>query len=99
MAPPLTVRNLTPVSITIQRVERFEDPSTLQSKPSGYFLGSQNSTSAAPTSPELSGHAQSFNHQDLDILLQPFESYTLRFQQYVYCFKSNPSYHGSDIPW
>ncbi|RYN38549.1 hypothetical protein AA0119_g507 [Alternaria tenuissima] len=79
MTPPLTVRNLTPVSITIQRVERFENPSTLQSKPSGYFLGSQNSTSAAPTSPELSGHARSFNHQDLDILLQPFESYTLRF--------------------
>ncbi|KAI4638190.1 hypothetical protein J4E93_010346 [Alternaria ventricosa] len=79
MASSLTVRNLTPVTLSIQRVERFEDPNTLQSKASGYFLGAQSTPTAAPTSPELSSHAQSFNDQDLETVLQPFESYTLTF--------------------
>ena len=79
MAPPLTVRNLTPNALSIQRVERFEDPNTLQSKSSGYFFSAQSGASAAPTSPELGGHAQSFKDQGVDIVLQPFESYTLKF--------------------
>ncbi|KAJ5058977.1 PLC-like phosphodiesterase [Bipolaris maydis] len=79
MPSPLTVRNLTPTAISLLRVERFEDPNTLQSKPHGYFLSSKSTTPATPTSPELSGHAQSFNHQDLKVTLQPFESYTLKF--------------------
>ncbi|RAR06595.1 nad-dependent histone deacetylase sir2 [Stemphylium lycopersici] len=57
--------------------ERFEDPNTLQSRASGYFFGSKDPLTAAPTLPELNGHAQSFNQQDLDVTLQPFESYTL----------------------
>jgi 1-phosphatidylinositol phosphodiesterase len=77
MASPLTVRNLTSTAISILRVEQFEDPNTLQSKASGHFFGTKNTTSAAPTSPELSGHAQSFNHQDLEVTLQPFEALTL----------------------
>jgi 1-phosphatidylinositol phosphodiesterase len=77
MASPLTVRNLTSTALSILRVEQFEDPNTLQSKAGGHFFGSMNTTSAAPTSPELGGHAQSFNHQDLEVTLQPFESYTL----------------------
>ncbi|EMD61539.1 hypothetical protein COCSADRAFT_28875 [Bipolaris sorokiniana ND90Pr] len=79
MSSPLTVRNLTPTAISLLRVERFEDPNTLQSKSHGYFLSPKSTTPATPTSPELSGHAQSFNHQDLQVTLQPFESYTLRF--------------------
>ncbi|EFQ88241.1 hypothetical protein PTT_15969 [Pyrenophora teres f. teres 0-1] len=77
-SPPLTVRNLTPTALSIARIERFEDPNTLQSKAKGYVFSSKNTTTLAPTSPELSGHAQSFNHQDVNITLQPFESYTLR---------------------
>ncbi|KAF1941853.1 1-phosphatidylinositol phosphodiesterase precursor [Clathrospora elynae] len=77
MASSLTVRNLSSTPVSIKRIERFEDPNTLQSKAGGYFFSSRNATSAAPTSPELSGHAQSFNHQDLDIALAPFESYTI----------------------
>ncbi|XP_014559400.1 hypothetical protein COCVIDRAFT_92112 [Bipolaris victoriae FI3] len=79
MSSPLTVRNLTPIAISLLRVERFEDPNTLQSKAHGYFLSPKSTTPATPTSPELSGHAQSFNHQDLEVTLQPFESYTLKF--------------------
>ena len=78
-ASPLTVRNLTPTVISIAHIERFEDPNTLQSKARGYIFSSKNTTTLAPTSPELSGHAQSFNHQDVKVILQPFESYTLRF--------------------
>ncbi|KAI1549534.1 1-phosphatidylinositol phosphodiesterase precursor [Pyrenophora tritici-repentis] len=78
-SPPLTVRNLTQTVISIARIERFEDPNTLQSKARGYVFSSKNTTTLAPTSPELSGHAQSFIHQDMNITLQPFESYTLRF--------------------
>ncbi|KAH7385666.1 PLC-like phosphodiesterase [Pyrenochaeta sp. MPI-SDFR-AT-0127] len=77
MAVPLTVRNLTSTQVRIIRVERFEDPNSLQSKASGYFFSSKNNTSALPTSPQLGEHAQSFNHQDIDVTLVPFESYTL----------------------
>jgi 1-phosphatidylinositol phosphodiesterase len=79
MSSPITVRNLTPTTISLLRVERFEDPNTLQSKAHGYFLSPKSTTPAIPTSPELSEHAQSFNHQDLEVILQPFESYTLSF--------------------
>lgn len=61
----------------MKRVERFEDPHTLQSKANGYFFGSRNNASALPTSPQLGEHSQSFIHQDLDVTLIPFESYTL----------------------
>ncbi|KAF1833575.1 1-phosphatidylinositol phosphodiesterase precursor [Decorospora gaudefroyi] len=79
MALPLKVRNLSATPILIVRIEQFEDPNTAQTKANGYLFSSKNTTSAAPTSPELSGCAQSFNHQDLDITLQPLESYTLTF--------------------
>jgi 1-phosphatidylinositol phosphodiesterase len=77
MASPITVRNLTSTSISIKRVEQYEDPNALQSKSGGYLLGSRNTTSAAPSAPRLGEHAGSFKHQDLDISLEPFESYTL----------------------
>lgn len=80
MAPPLTVRNLTSTPISIKRIERFQDPNTLQSKSTGYFFSSTNITSAAPTSPELGQHSRNFTHQDVDVVLEPFESYTLSEQ-------------------
>lgn len=73
----LTVRNLTPDAILISRVERFEDPNTLQSRAGGYFFAAKNHTLVSPSAPELGGHAQSFQHEDLNITLAPFESYTL----------------------
>ncbi|CAO2650520.1 Nn.00g018120.m01.CDS01 [Neocucurbitaria sp. VM-36] len=77
MATLLPVRNLTSTAITIKRMERFQDPNTLQSNATGYFFGSKNTSSVAPTSPQLGEHSQSFNHRDLDVVLAPFESYTL----------------------
>ncbi|KAF1930671.1 1-phosphatidylinositol phosphodiesterase precursor [Didymella exigua CBS 183.55] len=73
----LTVRNLTPEKITIKCIERFEDPNTSKSKGGGYFFGNRTSHSTWPSAPELGEHAQSFNRMDLDVNLQPFESYTL----------------------
>ena len=77
MAAALTIRNLTSSPITLIRTERFQDPNTLQSKSNGYVFGSSNITSTTPTSPELGEHAQSFNKQDLNVRLEPFEAYTL----------------------
>ncbi|KAI8936362.1 hypothetical protein NX059_006774 [Plenodomus lindquistii] len=81
MAPPLTVRNLTSTSFSIKRIERFQDPNTLQSKRSGYFFNSNTTSSAFPTSPALGEQSQKFTHQDLDLTLRPFESYTLASQE------------------
>ncbi|CBX92720.1 hypothetical protein LEMA_P054260.1 [Plenodomus lingam JN3] len=83
MALVLTVRNLTSTSLSIKRIERFQDLNTLQSKNSGYFSSFANTgtSSAFPTSPELSEHAQRFTHQDLELTLRPFESCTLASQE------------------
>ncbi|KAF2240468.1 1-phosphatidylinositol phosphodiesterase precursor [Trematosphaeria pertusa] len=78
MASPLTVRNLTPAPIVLKRVERFEDPNTRQSKASAFPFTSNDTKSLAPSAPRLSKHAQTFKHQDLEITLSPFESYTLQ---------------------
>ena len=75
----LTVRNLTSKTLSITRIERFEDPNTSKSKAVGYFFASRNTTSTSPSAPELGEHAQTFNHQDLSVRLGPFESYDLRF--------------------
>ncbi len=77
-APRLTVRNLTSTPISIKRIEQFEDPTTIQSKAKPYFFKSKSTTSVLLTSTQLGSHVQSFNHQDLDIMLAPFESYTVK---------------------
>jgi 1-phosphatidylinositol phosphodiesterase len=69
----ITVRNLTSSSVSIRRIEEFEDPSTLQSKSSGSFLSAKNTTSSAPSATELGEHAGRFRQQDLEIVLEPFE--------------------------
>ncbi|KAH6615246.1 PLC-like phosphodiesterase [Boeremia exigua] len=74
----ITIRNLTLHKISINRVERFEDPNTSKSKAGGYFFGASNATSVSPSAPELGEHAQTFNHRDLDVELGPWEAYTLR---------------------
>jgi len=77
MAPPLIVRNLTPTLIVLRSVETFEDPFTKQSKPTAFPANSNGATTVAPTAGKLGAHAQTFHHQDLDVSLAPFESYTL----------------------
>lgn len=77
----LSVRNLTSETISIRCVERFEDPNALKSKAGGYFFSTRNGTFVSPSAPELSEHAQSFHHRDLDVALKPFESYMLRARE------------------
>ena len=81
MTPPLTVRNLTATPILLKGIERFEDPNSLQSKPSAFSFASNTTTSLAPTSPRLGEHARSFNHEDLDVTLAPLESWTLHINE------------------
>lgn len=73
----LTVRNLTSDAFLISRIERFEDPNTSKSKAGSYFFGGKDAAAISPSAPELGEHAQSFNHREVDIKLEPFESYTL----------------------
>jgi 1-phosphatidylinositol phosphodiesterase len=77
MSCSIAVRNLTSVPFSIKRVEQFEEPNTLQTSSSGYFLGARNTTSAAHSTLKLGEHAESFPHQEMDVTLAPFESYTL----------------------
>lgn len=72
----LNIRNLSPTIITLKGIERFEDPNSKQSR-AIFPFGFRNDTSPAPSAPKLSEHAQSFNHEELNISLSPFESYTL----------------------
>ena len=73
----LAVRNLSSETLSINCIERFEDPNASKSKAGGYFFASRNAASASPSAPELGEHAQTFNHKDLDARLDPFESYVL----------------------
>lgn len=73
----LTIRNLTCERISIKSVERFQDPNASKSRAGGFFFSNKASSSTSPSSPELGEHVQSFNHKDVDIALETFESYTL----------------------
>ena len=73
----LTIRNLTSEPISFNCIERFEDPNTSQSDASSYFFRTKNSTKVSPSAPELGEHARSFDHRDLDVTVEPFESYTV----------------------
>ncbi|CAI6250559.1 unnamed protein product [Periconia digitata] len=64
----LTLRNLTQNPFTIKTLETFEDPNNAQSK-SNVF---------PPDSRNVAQHALSFHHENLDILVKPFESFMLR---------------------
>lgn len=76
MATSLTIRNLTGTPVAIKNIERFADPDTQQSKKSAFFFASRNTTSLAPSAPELGERAQTFEHQDINVKLLPYESYT-----------------------
>ncbi|KAF2639881.1 1-phosphatidylinositol phosphodiesterase precursor [Massarina eburnea CBS 473.64] len=78
MAPPLTIRNLTSLTILLKRLETFEDPNTKQSKATGFPSNSKDTTSLAPTALKLGEHAQTFSHEELHIELAPFESFSLK---------------------
>lgn len=77
MAQQLTIRNLTPGLISFKSLETFEDPNSRQSKSTAFPGG----TTSAPSAPTLGEHAQTFNHEDLDVPLEPFESYTVRVRK------------------
>ncbi|KAH7085954.1 PLC-like phosphodiesterase [Paraphoma chrysanthemicola] len=77
MSTPITIRNLTPTSISIKRIEHFEDPDALQSKAGGYLFSSRRTTPAIPSQSKLGQHAESFTHQDIDIGLAPFQAFTI----------------------
>ena len=77
MVPLCSVRNLSSTPISVKRIETFLDLSSLQSKSSGYLFISNNTTAAVPTSPSLGQHSRNYTHQDVDITLNPFESYPL----------------------
>ncbi|KAF1965537.1 PLC-like phosphodiesterase [Bimuria novae-zelandiae CBS 107.79] len=78
MASPLTVRNLTPSAIIIKSLECFEDPNMRQSRATAFPSAVKHAQSIAPSAPELGLHAKSFKQQNVDVRLEPWESYTLR---------------------
>jgi 1-phosphatidylinositol phosphodiesterase len=77
MSSLITVRNLTATSISLSHVEEFEDSSTLQTRIGGSFWRTKNTASSAPSANEIGEHAGGFRHQELGIVLEPFESFTL----------------------
>ncbi|KAH8731136.1 PLC-like phosphodiesterase [Phaeosphaeriaceae sp. PMI808] len=77
MPAPITVRNLTPGIISITRIEQFGDPNTLQTKARGYFFSQRKASPTTSSAPELGEHAESFTYKDVNIALEPFESFTL----------------------
>lgn len=77
MASPLTFRNLTPTSIVLKSLERFEDPDMGKSRATAFPSASNSCQSIPPSAPELGLHVRTFERQDVDIELQAWESYTL----------------------
>ncbi|KAI9814474.1 MAG: hypothetical protein M1827_003330 [Pycnora praestabilis] len=76
-SPPLTIRNLTSISLELKLVERYEAPSV--DPPSGIGHITRNfttlmSNATAPTSPQLTDHSQSFSNQDVSLRLEPFQT-------------------------
>ncbi|PVH96404.1 1-phosphatidylinositol phosphodiesterase precursor [Periconia macrospinosa] len=78
MAIALTIRNLTPVLFTIKGLETFEDPNAVKYNSASFIFKTKTTAISAPTAPELGDHAESFNHESLNVELKPFESFTLR---------------------
>ncbi|KAF2657561.1 PLC-like phosphodiesterase [Lophiostoma macrostomum CBS 122681] len=76
MASSLAIRNLTATPLAIKSIERFADPDTQQSKKSAFFFASKTTTTLAPSAPELGERAQTFQHQHIDVILLPYDSYT-----------------------
>lgn len=74
----IALRNLTPRPFTINKLETFENPNTVQTKLTAFPSNSKTTPVLVPTAPKLGEHAQSFSTEDVDIKLHPFESFTLR---------------------
>ncbi|KAH7414437.1 PLC-like phosphodiesterase [Phaeosphaeria sp. MPI-PUGE-AT-0046c] len=77
MSLSIAVRNLTSASISIKRIEQFEDRQIQQSRPSGLFYSTRNTTSPVALAARLRDHDISLQCLDLDIVLAPFESCNL----------------------
>jgi 1-phosphatidylinositol phosphodiesterase len=85
MAPPLTVRNLTSVPIDLKVIERYNAPSEggerlrAVSRFAGNITSFTNNITetigvklpTGPASKELAENAQSFNHEEVDIRIDP----------------------------
>ncbi|KAF2088776.1 phosphatidylinositol phospholipase C [Saccharata proteae CBS 121410] len=72
MVQPLTIRNLTSTPLELKRIERYPSPSS-----NDYSWFSRNATSTNSTEPsasELAERAQSFAHNDISLLIKPFQT-------------------------
>ncbi|KAH8808310.1 phosphatidylinositol phospholipase-like protein C [Xylogone sp. PMI_703] len=90
----LTIRNLTTTPLELKLVERFERVQPDNKNPLaeindipviGNFTKSLNSfitkNVTSPTSPQLAQKSESFSHQDVSILISPFESKSTDIQR------------------
>ncbi|KAI9792597.1 MAG: hypothetical protein M1833_001050 [Piccolia ochrophora] len=83
-SPPLTIRNLTSVSLELKRLERFEPPQSPTSSGSGSGLANITNVTrsftsllgnaTSPTSAKLAENAQSFSHEDVSHRIDPFKT-------------------------
>jgi 1-phosphatidylinositol phosphodiesterase len=78
--PPLSIRNFTVNPIELKLLERFEAPSHHAGGLSitRTLTGIMNITS--PTSPQLALKSETFSHEDLSILIEPFSTITTAIQ-------------------
>src|ERR1700712_480866 len=86
MAPPLTIRNLTSVPIDLKVIERYNapreggEPLRAVSRFAGNITSFTNNITetigvklpTGPASKELAENAQSFNHEEVQIRIDPF---------------------------
>jgi len=86
-APPLTIRNLTSLPLSLKLVERYPSPDAEKHpvvKHFGNFTANLtnfvNSTTPinlslpGPSAKQLAEHAQSFERQDVDVKVEPWKS-------------------------
>jgi len=80
--PPLTIRNLTIISIELKILERFESVRSVETQNGGLanitnltksFTGLMGNTTG-PSSPQLALKSESFSHQDVSVPIGPFET-------------------------
>jgi 1-phosphatidylinositol phosphodiesterase len=81
--PPLTIRNLTSTPLELKLLERFESAQSTVNTGGGFanitrtfsgFMG------RSPSSPQLAAKSASFSHQEISILIAPFETKNTEIQ-------------------
>ncbi|KAI9864826.1 MAG: hypothetical protein M1813_002596 [Trichoglossum hirsutum] len=80
-APPLTIRNLTPTSLELKKVEHYEAPNSSHHGHGGGIAGVANitksfqtllSNQSQPTEAQIAENAQSFSSEDVSVRTEPF---------------------------